>query len=257
MTTKKINRAERRRAERAIVATAKTPRWKSPMVILTAFSIMVAIVLVGAVIVVNQPRHSTTGSIHTPLISTPVTTANGMDLGSTSAPVTVDIWGDFQCPACDSFSKNTLIPLVTKYTPTGQVLFREHDFAFIGLQSEDAATAATCAADQNKYWPFHDYLFENQGQENGGWATRSLFDAISTQVGLDPVAFAACLSDGKARAKVIATGKEAQTLALSSTPTIVVNGKIYPGTVIPTADQLSAEIDAALASPKPSAVTPQ
>ena len=56
---------------------------------------------------------------------------------------------------------------------------------------------------------------------------------------------------------MIATGKEAQTLALSSTPTIVVNGKIYPGTVIPTADQLSAEIDAALASPKPSAVTPQ
>src|SRR3954454_23806148 len=97
-------RRERRAAQRAERRTqrsaskSKQPTWRSPMVLLTFAALVVgAAVIVFAVI--SQPRIPT-DTLSAPVGEVPAGLADGRTLGTAGAPVTVEIWSDFQCPGC-------------------------------------------------------------------------------------------------------------------------------------------------------------
>jgi protein-disulfide isomerase len=144
---------------------------------------------------------------------------------------------------------------VKKYVDTGKVRLVYQDVWFIGASSNteslDSAAAARCAGEQNKFWPYHDYLFANQGGENKGWVTRELLDGIAGKVGLDMGAFKTCYEGNEAHQQVKDNTALAQKIPVQSTPTIVLNGQVYESQYVPTADQLSVEIDKLLAAASP------
>lgn len=165
-------------------------------------------------------------------------------LGASSAKVTVVEYADYECPFCEKFFSGVWPELYAKYVKTGKIRFFYQDFAFLGPDSNTAAEATHCAADQNRFWQYHDYLFSNQGQEGSGWATADHQKQFAQAVGLNTAQFNQCLDSGKYKLEVLNETAAGKSYGVSGTPTVFVNGVAIVG-----AQPISAfekAIDAAL-----------
>lgn len=113
------------------------------------------------------------------------------------------------------------------YLKTGQVRFEYKFFPILGPDSVRAAQAGECAAEANKFWPYHDVLYDNQ-RAPGGFSQANLLK-YAGQVGLDTQAFSTCLSSGQAAARVNADTEEGKKYGFKGVPTIVINGRVTEG----------------------------
>jgi protein-disulfide isomerase len=111
-----------------------------------------------------------------------------------------------------------------KYVNTGKARFVYWNFAFLGDESKLAAEAAECAADQNKYWEYHDKLFASQNGENQGAFSKDNLKKFAADLGLDSAAFDACLDSGKYTQQIASDTTMAQQIGVQSTPSFLVNG---------------------------------
>lgn len=146
--------------------------------------------------------------------------------GSAKAPVVVAEYADFQCPACGVFYRNIERQLTQEFIATGKVRLIFHPFAFIGAESVAAAEAAYCAADQGKFWPYHNVLYENQGyQENGGSFREERLKAFAAALGLDTAKFNQCLDSDQHKAEIEEERKDATFLSVTTTPTLFINNQ--------------------------------
>jgi len=98
------------------------------------------------------------------------------------------------------------------------------NFAFLGDESQWAAEAAECAADQNKYWEYHDKLFASQNGENQGAFSKDNLKKFAADLGFDTTAFNSCLDSGKYTQQVQSDTQMAQQIGVQSTPSFLVNG---------------------------------
>jgi protein-disulfide isomerase len=269
--TRQERRAAQRRGQEPRLAQAGTnaaarPAWQSPILLVTLAALAIGAIIIVVASGILAPRPTTPKA---PLQLTPVglvDATNARAVGSAGAPVTVEVWSDFQCPACKYFFLNTEPGFVEQYVATGKARLVYRDYAFIdgGVatgESQQAAAAARCAGDQGLFWPFHDYLFSNQGaKENGGTFSSGFLGAIADATKLNRSTFDSCMSNG-ATAKVADVKAETvvgQGKQISQTPTITVNGGIVtptgstngPGGAVSLA-QLGAAVDAAMAGASP------
>jgi protein-disulfide isomerase len=164
----------------------------------------------------------------TPPYWSPTDQVDGFTMGDPDAPVVVEVWEDFQCPYCQRFTYEIEPALVESYVQTGDVLLVFRNLAFLGDESHWAAVASSLAADQNMFWPFHDYLFANfSGNESGGFHIDRLLE-MAEAAGLDMDRFREGLKLENARerwAEIEASSRaEAYAQGISATPTVVVNG---------------------------------
>jgi protein-disulfide isomerase len=171
----------------------------------------------------SQAAAPTTGAVKITLAP------NTPYLGASNAKVTVVEYADYECPFCQQFFKNVFSVLKTKYIDTGKIKFVYQDFAFLGPDSNTAAEASHCAEDQNKFWQYHDYLFNNQGQEGSGWATADHQKQFAAAVGLNTATFNQCLDSGKYKQEVLNETAAGKSYGVSGTPTAFVNGQIIVG----------------------------
>lgn len=257
-------RRDRRLAE-ARTATAK-PAWQSPMVLITVAAVAVGLVVVLLASGVLGARGTgSTGELLIPIRPTPpelVDPANSRAIGPADAPVTVDTWSDFQCPACGYFARQVEPDLIDEYVKAGTVRVVYRDVAFIdggdpNGESQQAAGAARCAGEQGKFWQYHDYLFENQDGENKGAFRRERLDQIASAVGLDMTAFGSCMSGSEVFDAVKAETAEGSQAGISSSPTLAINGVLQRPGALPMEDTSSGPglrtlIDAELAKVSPS-----
>jgi protein-disulfide isomerase len=211
-----------------------------------------ALVLALVLILVNLPDDSDAPLPAVAVAAEPYpgVPTEGRSLGDPNAPVTVIEFGDYQCPGCGQFAQAVEPRLVEEYVATGLVRFEFRDYSFLddrvdGSESDDAAEAAFCAADQGQFWRFHATLYANQYGENQGAFDRDRLGAMAEGIGLDTARFDACLNDGAHADGVAAMNDEAAALGLGGTPSFVVNGTVidYSGY-----DSLKAAIDAELAA---------
>jgi len=179
-------------------------------------------------------------------------------LGNANAPVTLVEYGDYQCPFCASFFANTQSQLIKNYVDTGKVkmIFRNfvvNDRTASDHESHNAALAAACAKDQNKFWQFHDAVYSAEvqdemknpaGAENNGNLTRALFLQLAGTVGMDKAQFASCYDSGKYAAGVQAESDAARADGVDATPTFFANGAAIVGAQ--PYDQFQATLDALL-----------
>jgi protein-disulfide isomerase len=250
--SRRAERAAARASGRSPTPTAAPSRsGRSPVLVLTIGVLVIAGVLLAGVAVMSGAGSTRATSIASPRVQLADGLADGRVLGRADAPVTLDLWADFQCPVCLRFT-DTIEPLLRAgYVQTGAVRVVFHDLAFIGQESIEAAAAARIAdAIGPGFWPMHDLLYGNQGAENGGAFSDDRLAAMAVRLGMDRTAFLAALADPAYTDAVKAETAQGTALGVSSTPTLVINGTMYPG--LPTWDQLSALLDDALAAAAPS-----
>jgi predicted DsbA family dithiol-disulfide isomerase len=164
--------------------------------------------------------------------------------GDAEAPVRIVVFSDFECPYCRSVQPAVRAAL-ERYA--GKVSYAYRDFALTNAHphAQAAAEASRCAAEQGRFWEYHDRLFAESEL-----ATPDL-KRYARDLGLDSAAFDACV-DGRAhKAAVDRDGREGRAAGVTGTPTFFVNGVRLAG-----AQPLSAfvkAIDDALAHVSPSA----
>jgi protein-disulfide isomerase len=103
--------------------------------------------------------------------------------------------------------------------------------AFLGEESVWAAEAAECAADQDKFWEYHDILFAKQNGENQGAFAKENLKQFAAEIGLDSGKFNECLDSGKHTELVQTDTATAQQIGVQSTPSFLVNGTPLVGAV--------------------------
>lgn len=172
--------------------------------------------------------------------------ASRPSLGAADAPVVIAEYADFQCPFCGAFAREVKPQIEAAYVATGKVRFEWHDFAWMGAESEDAANAARCAADQDAFWPYHDQLYAGRVTPNSGTFSRERLIAAAQELGLDVPAFSACVDADTHGATVRADTAKAAAMGMTGTPTFIINGKVLVGAQ--PFEVFAAEIDAALAA---------
>ena len=106
-------------------------------------------------------------------------------MGDPNAPITILEWGDYQCTFCYKFHQNTLNVINEEFIETGKVKVIFKDFPLNGPDSKLAAEASYCAHDQDKYWEYHDQLYENWAGERTGWITREALSEFAKSINLD------------------------------------------------------------------------
>jgi protein-disulfide isomerase len=144
--------------------------------------------------------------------------------GQADAPVTIVEVSDYACPACQSFNLETAGLLDQAYVETGQVRWIVVPFArsVVKAQSGPAAEAALCANEQDRFFEFHQWLFERQADPTT--LTRDGYLLAAEQLELDINNFTTCI-DSSRYARVIDANIEAATLAdVNATPTFFING---------------------------------
>lgn len=102
-------------------------------------------------------------------------------------------------------------------------------FAFLGPESQWAAEASECAAEQEKFWEYHALIYANQRGENQGVFSKDNLKALAVALRLDTQAFNACLDSGRYTTIVQNDISLAQTLGVRSTPTFLLNGQPLVG----------------------------
>jgi protein-disulfide isomerase len=149
--------------------------------------------------------------------------------GDPNAPVTIIVFSDFQCPFCERFATGALRQIDQAYVKTGQVRVGYQHMIFLGNESQWAAEASECAADQDAFWSYHDRLFERQAGENQGAFTKDKLKLIAADLGLDNVAFGACLDSGKYTQLVRDSTQATRSLGVVATPAFFVNDQRLVG----------------------------
>ena len=158
-----------------------------------------------------------------PSVSTQALIENGSPmLGNPDAKITIVEWGDYQCTYCHQFHQNTKDQLIQEYVDTGKANFVFRDFPLNGPDSVLAAEAAYCAGDQNKYWQYHDELYNNWAGERTGWINKKSLDGFASDVGISANQFDTCLNDNKYEKKVLDNQKMAQEIGVDATPTFII-----------------------------------
>lgn len=149
-------------------------------------------------------------------------------LGKPDAPVVVQMWEDFLCPACQQFSGTVEPQIFNDFVKDGTVRLEFHQFPLDQHKpgSFMAANAAECAADQNFFWPYHDRLFSSAEQRGQAGLVYDELVKMSAIDGMDQAKFKTCMNNLQFNNDLATSLSEAQRLGLTSTPSIIVNGAL-------------------------------
>jgi protein-disulfide isomerase len=238
-TSPKQTRRERREAERAEATTvrrghdASTGRRGSPILLITLLVGAFAVVIVaGAVLIGGHPGApgAATTALNAPASPTPIELAADRTLGRATAPVTLELWSDFQCPICGQFARTVEPALVSRYVTPGTLKIVHHDAAFQGAKANATYDESVeAAAAQGRYWPFQDWTFANQIGENQGAFSADRLTSIATAAGLDVSTWQACVATGEQQQAVRAETGQAVAAGVNATPTMRLNGSLIVG----------------------------
>ena len=219
--------AEKRAAEAAARAQAERRR---RTVIGGAVGAVLVVIAVVITVVVQSNRTATSATAATPAH----TVSNGkvIVVGSSSAPVTVDLYEDFQCPNCRNFEAETGKTLA-ELVAAGTVQAHYHEMAFLDTAANDkystralnAAAAVVNAAGGSAFQKFHDLLYANQPPETGSGLPDSQLIAYAAQAGATGTTVQNQIKDLTYGDWVKKVTDQASKDGVTGTPTVFVKGK--------------------------------
>lgn len=194
----------------------------------------------------SEPLPSQPGK---PAAVNPVAAAPGAvpphSLGPEGAAVTIEEFGDFQCPPCATFHP-ILKSIKTEYGPRVRVIFREFPLP-THQHALDAARSAEAAGLQGKFWEMHDLLYENQRIWNESKDAGPIFEGYAKQLNLNLDRFRKDVNSDLVQQRIFLDGKRGQSLGVKGTPTVFLNGREVPFESL-APDRLRARINAELAA---------
>jgi protein-disulfide isomerase len=154
-------------------------------------------------------------------ISQQIDISNSPTLGDETAPVTIAIYDDFECPYCAK-SVPLLKQVVEKYQGSVKMVFKNFPLSS-HRNARNAALTALAANQQGKFWEVHDLLFENYNSLNP-----KKIDDLAAQTGLDMEQLKKDRIDPQLNALVSRDISEGTAIGVRGTPTIFINGRLLP-----------------------------
>lgn len=179
--------------------------------------------------------------------------ADGRAMGDPDAPVIIEAFEDYQCPACAQYSRQIEPQVEQAFVESGEVYYVFRHFPFIddnapGSESDHAAVASMCAANQDQFWAYHDTLFANwDGENQGAFSDRRLI-AFAEKLGLDMGQFESCFNGQDTQDVVMQDFLLGRSLGVTGTPSVFINGEqVSPG-FIPSFEDISSKVEEILAT---------
>lgn len=155
---------------------------------------------------------------------------HGYYLGSDSAPLLVTEYADYECPACQQFMTVQMPTIEERLIRTGRVRWRYRDFPLDQHPfARVAAHAAACSDEQGKYWEMNRLIYswdpEWPLQRDAG----GVFRNYAKSLGLDLAKYDDCMRSARYAGRLEASRLEGQRVGVQSTPTFLINGRLYEG----------------------------
>jgi protein-disulfide isomerase len=178
----------------------------------------------------------------------------GHPLGAEDAPLTVVEFSDFGCPACADFARETLPVIQRDFVETGRVRWRYVPIRQGFYRGGEAASAAVCAAEQDRFREMHDLLLHRQRE----WQTRGdparIFTAYAEEAGGDPAAFAACYASDRPEASLRLNDLVALNMGIRGIPVFLIGDQRVIGALSP--ERFARVLDDQLEARRREAATP-
>jgi protein-disulfide isomerase len=204
---------------------------KRSMILSLAVVLLVIVVLGAFAWYFLSPSSMSTGGVQpssTASISSSLATSllsgTPPTLGSTSAPVTIVEFGDYQCPTCGEWYRSQEVQLIQNLVNSGKAKLVWRDFDYYGPDSVTASIAAYAAGEQGKFWQFHDLLFQSQRSPNSGWASKQNVRVLAQQLGLNMTLFDQSFNSGRFDSLVNSNHELGVQAGVSQTPTFFLIG---------------------------------
>jgi protein-disulfide isomerase len=182
--------------------------------------------------------------------------ASGMDdarsihiLGNPDAPVTLEEFGDFQCPPCGIVS-GPINQLEQDYRPRLRVIFRHFPLT-MHRHAREAALASEAAGRQGRFWQMHDVLYREQAVWSEAADVRPLFDTYAGTLGLNIDRFNKDMESDEVKRRVDADHLRGTALGITITPTLFINDRALPNASLSPASLHSAVEAAMNVKPSP------
>jgi protein-disulfide isomerase len=151
---------------------------------------------------------------------------SGNALGSSTAPVTLQYFGDLECPICREFTIGALHSIIPQWVRTGKLRIEYHSMETATREPETFKTqqvAAYAAGKQGKAWYFIETFYHEQGEEDSGYVTEKYLQGIASQVpGLDLEKWTADRSDPELASEVSTDAQAANNNGFTGTPSFLI-----------------------------------
>jgi len=216
---------------------------------LAAVAVLVAVTSRGS----SEPPQALTGAADSIAVFAGVPQAR-TTLGSDSAPVTLAVYADPQCPYCKDWDTQTMPTLVDRYVRPGKLRIEFRGLSFVGPDSERGLRALLAAGEQNRFFQAAALLYQQQGTENTGWLDDRFVDSLAASLpGLDTKRLDTDMHSPAVDRQIKQAAGQAQQDGVDSTPTILVGktggelrpvelGRLDPKGTTPAIDRALAEM---------------
>src|SRR5215210_8361477 len=155
---------------------------------------------------------------------------HGYVKGSSDAPVEITEFADYQCPFCQTFATLQMPTIEDRLIKAGRLRWRYRDFPLQQHQfARLAAHSAACADEQGKYWDQHERIYQGQQEWAASSSAAPIFRKYAQAAGLDVGRYDSCMKSGKYAGRIQADYNSGVDLGVSSTPTLLVNGRLHRG----------------------------
>ena len=208
-----------------------------------AIGLGLALILILAGIGYMSSQKNSASADHMPAIDQEIgQPVDRTTIGDPNAPVLVETYEDFLCPHCADFTFE-LGPVLMDLVQEGKVRW-EYKYRVIGgADSYNANLAAECAADQGKFWAYHEALFRRVSEQGKIAVFPKSLKQLAADLGLDQDQFNQCFDSKQHLKEIQKIDQLAAARGVNGTPTIFINGQLYNGPRTP--DAFRAAIEAA------------
>jgi protein-disulfide isomerase len=218
---------------------------------LVLIGVIAAVTLAIVALIVVPSIRSATAPVGEFVKITPATytAADGTRLGDPNAKAKIEVFEDFTCSACKVYTQNVEPQVIKDLVDSGQAYYVYYQYPFLddrsaSKDSDRSASAALCAAEQNRFWDYKNLLFANQIATAEQYSDKRLI-AFAESLGLDMTQFEACYDENRYQSQINEELALGASRGITGTPTVLVNGTdIAPGRV-PTFEQVQQAVQAA------------
>lgn len=140
--------------------------------------------------------------------------------------ITMVEFGDYQCTFCAKFHNEIRDKIINNFVNSGKINFLFKDYIVndnvTDTSSTKAAEASYCAGEQNKYWDYHDELYDNWAGEKTGWITNASLQQFAKNIQVPDIEkFSNCLQSNKYLSIVQSNDNIARSIGLTGTPSFI------------------------------------
>jgi protein-disulfide isomerase len=224
-------RAQRKELEEAEASAAvrRTRLTQLGVVIVIVAAIVIAIVIATGsggtkkVVSGTKAANETVAAVNALVGGIP---QKGNTLGNPTAPVTMQYFGDLECPICRDFTLGALPTLIQKWVRTGKLKIEYHSLETATREPETfklQQVAALAAGKQDKMWHFVELFYHEQGEEDSGYVTESYIQNLAQQVpGLNLAQWTSDRSEPALANAVAADAQAATNAGFTGTPSFLI-----------------------------------